>query len=40
MIELLTAVKKMKDQITQMSEVIALLCEKRNEDEVACEKIE
>ena len=32
---------QMKEKITQMSEIITLLCEKRsvNEDDVACDKI-
>ena len=33
MSELLTAVNQMKEQITQMSDVITLLCEKRSENE-------
>ena len=41
MSDLLNAVKQMKGQITQLGEIIALLCERRseNEDEVACDKI-
>ena len=33
MSELLTTVKQMKDQTTQMSEIITLFCEKRSENE-------
>ena len=41
MLELLTVAKKIKEQRNQISEAIALLCEKisENEDEVAYEHI-